>query len=68
MKMASIVAAGLGVLALVLAIIDRLLSTLIMGVLARGYLALATALFLLALVIMAYDRCYGCTKPPPSSQ
>ena len=68
MKMVSIVAAGLGVLALALAIADRLLLNSVMGVSAGGYLRLATALYLLALVVIAYDRCYSCAKPQPPPQ
>ena len=69
MKMASLVVSGLGVLSLVVAIIDKFVSQPILGVSPGGYLRFATALYLLALVVMAYDRWYGCcSKTPPPSQ
>lgn len=61
MKMLSIVAAAAGVIALLLAVIVVLAHSYILGVTGAGYLRGATALFLLALVIMGYDRCY-CQK------
>ena len=61
MKILSIVAAVGGVVALLLAVIVVLAQSYILGVTGAGYLRAATALFLLALVIMGYDRCY-CQK------
>jgi hypothetical protein len=61
MKMASIVVAGLGVLALVLGLVDRLFQAQILHLTSGGYLRGATVLYLLALVIMVFDHNY-CTK------
>jgi hypothetical protein len=70
MKMVSVAVAGAGVLALVLAIVERLLSFQLMSVAAGSYLRLAETLFLLALVLMCYGKCYCCcckeeSKPQP---
>ena len=62
-----IMLAGLGVVALLLGIVGKLLSIQeMMGITPGGFVRGATALFLLTLVVMAYDRVYGCceTKPP----
>ena len=39
-----------------------------MGITPGGFVRGATALYLLALVVMVYDRWYGCpgTNPPPA--
>jgi len=62
MKVLSIIVALGGVVALVLAIIDILAHTYIFGVTGAGYLRGASSLFLLALVIIAYDKCFSCKK------
>jgi len=71
MKMASIVVAGLGVLALVLGIIAwGLFPASILHVGMGGYVRGATALFLLAVVIMVFDHNYckkSDTPPAPKS-
>ena len=69
MKMVSIAVAGLGVLSLVMGIVGKFVAHPILDVSPGGYLRFATALYLLALVVMAYDRCYNCcskTPTPPS--
>lgn len=58
MKILSLVVTIGGIIALVLAIIDVLASTRIMGVTGAGFVRGSMSLFLLALVIMAYDRFY----------
>lgn len=59
MKILSLVVTTGGVIAVVLAIIEVLASTgSIMGVTGAGFLRGATSLFLLALVVMAYDKFY----------
>jgi hypothetical protein len=64
---ASVVVAG--VLALVLAIVERLCSFQVHGVAAGSFLRLAVALFLLALVVMCYGKCYCCCcKEEPKPQ
>ncbi|MBI4625264.1 MAG: hypothetical protein HY736_18845 [Verrucomicrobia bacterium] len=67
MKMLSVAVGGLGVLALILAIVERLFGFQIMGVPPTGLIRGATALYLLALLIMVYDRWYcgaSSTTPP----
>lgn len=67
MKMISVSIGGLGVLALLLGIAGRLFALqTMMGITPGGFVRGATALFLLTLVVMAYDRVYGCceSKPP----
>ena len=69
MKMLSVAVGGLGVLALGLAIVGRLIGIqTMMGITPGGFVRGATALYLLALVVMVYDRWYGCpgTNPPPA--
>lgn len=61
MKTASLVVAGLGVLSFVVGILEWLSAQIIFRVSMGGYLRGATALFLLALVIMVYDHVY-CRK------
>ena len=70
MKIVSASVAGVGVLALVLAVVERLFSFQVHGVAPGGLLRLALALFLLALVVMCYGKCYCCcckeeSKPQP---
>jgi len=70
MKMVSASVAGAGVLALILAIVERLFSFPCHGVAPGSFLRLAEALFLLALVVMCYGKCYCCcckeeSKPQP---
>jgi hypothetical protein len=62
MKILSICVAVLGVVALVIAVIGALANTTVLNVTRAGYLRGATALFLLALVIIVYDKCYCCKK------
>ena len=67
MKYLSLTVTGLGVLALILANVGLCLGhSAIMGVRPGGLVQGASALFLLALVIMAYGRCYCCNTPPPA--
>jgi hypothetical protein len=61
MKMISCVVSVLGILAVVLGIGEWLFSVQVFHLTPAGYVRGATALFLMALVIMAYGRCY-CTK------
>ena len=69
MKMVSVVVGGLGVLALVLAIAGRFLGlNVTIGVAPGSLVRGASSLFLLALVIMAYGRCYCCNTPTPSAK
>ena len=67
MKMISITVAGLGVLALILAIVERLGGFQIMGLAPISLLRGAMTLYLLALVLMIYEKVYGSpaasTKP-----
>jgi hypothetical protein len=68
MKMLSTVVSGLGVLALIVAIVERLAGFQLLGIPPSGLIRGASALYLLALVIMVHDRCYCCaasTPPPP---
>jgi hypothetical protein len=70
MKIVSASVAGVGVLAVVLAILEKLFSFHALGVGPGGCLRFAVALFLLALVVMCYGKCYCCcckeeTKPQP---
>ena len=69
MKMVSASVVVAGVLALVLAIVERLCSFQVHGVAAGSFLRLAVALFLLALVVMCYGKCYCCCcKEEPKPQ
>jgi hypothetical protein len=63
MKMTSMIVTVLGVIALILAVVDKLMGTQIAGVAATSYLRGACTLYLLALVVMCYGKCY-CAKPP----
>jgi len=59
MKIVSLVVAVVGVIALALGVIERLLHRFIMQVAPASFLNLAGTLFLLALVVIAFDRVYG---------
>jgi hypothetical protein len=63
MKMISMIVTVLGAIALILAVVDKLMATNIVGVSPGGYLRGATALYLLALAVMCHDKFY-CAKPP----
>jgi hypothetical protein len=66
MKILSVAVSGLGVLALVLGVVGHFFGhPQILSVSPGWYVRGASALFLLALVIMAYGRCYCCNTPPP---
>ncbi|MFI5356034.1 MAG: hypothetical protein ACHQ4G_01735 [Opitutales bacterium] len=68
MKMVSCVVSVVGVVSLVLAVVAKFMAHPIMGAAPAGLLRFATALFLLALVTMAYGRCYcTCEKTPPAA-
>ncbi len=62
MKLVSLVVALVGVLALLLGGIARAMSTSILAITPISYLGVASALFLLALVVIEYDRAYGAGK------
>lgn len=64
MKMISLIVVILGVIAMVLAIADRVSGLHIATVTAAGYLRGAIAMYLLALALMMYDKVYG-GKPQP---
>lgn len=65
MKIASLIVMILGALALLFAVLERLLGIHIWMSNPTGYLRGASALFLLALALMAYGKCC-CAKPPPA--
>ena len=70
MKIVSALVAVAGVLALVMAIVERLFTFTCHSVAPASWLKLAEVLFLLALVVMCYGRCYCCcckeeSKPQP---
>jgi hypothetical protein len=65
MKMISITVAGLGVLALILAIVERLGGFQIMGLAPISLLRGAMTLYLLALVLMIYEKVYGAPAASP---
>lgn len=70
MKMLSLAIGGAGVLVLVFGVVLRLLQIqTVMGVTAGGFVRGATALFLLTLVVMVYDRWYAGEgrKLPPAN-
>jgi uncharacterized membrane protein len=68
MKIVSCVVAILGVLALVLAVVEKLFGINILSTSPAGYLRGAVALYLLALVVMVHDKCYGCCKEQPKEE
>jgi len=59
MKLVSLAVTLLGVLALLLGGIERALHTFIFSIAPVNYLTVAATLFLLALVIIEFDRAYG---------
>jgi hypothetical protein len=59
MKIASVLVALAGVVALIFGIVERALHTFIVQVAPMSFLNLAATLFLLALVIIAFDKVYG---------
>lgn len=67
MKMISIAVAGLGVLALILAIVERLAGFQVMGLAPMSLLRGAMTLYLLALVLMMYEKVYGIPAAPSKS-
>jgi hypothetical protein len=68
MKMVSASVAGAGVLALVLAIVEKLFSFQVHGVAPGGYLRFAETLFVLALVLMCYAKGCCCCKEESKPQ
>ena len=62
MRNLSIAVTVAGVIALILAILEAFTSVSLLGVTPAGYLRGATALFLLALVCIAYGGCCCCCK------
>lgn len=62
MKLVSLLVAVVGVVALLLGGIERALNTFILDVSPVNYLAVAGTMFLLALVLIQYDRTYGSAK------
>jgi hypothetical protein len=63
MKMISCAVVILGVVAMLLAVADRVSGHHIATVTAAGYLRGAMTLYLLALAVMIHDKVYG-AKPP----
>jgi len=62
MKLVSLLVTLVGVVALLLGGIERALKTFILDIAPVNYLAVAGTLFLLALVLIEYDRAYGVGK------
>lgn len=62
MKTASLLVALVGILALVLAVIERVFHTFLFDVAPMSYLTVSATFFLLALVLIEYDRSYGLGK------
>ncbi len=62
MKLVSLLVSLIGVLALLLGGIERALKTFILDISPVSYLNVAATLFLLALVLIEYDRAYGTGK------
>ncbi len=62
MKLTSLVVALVGILALSLGGIERALQTSILDIPPVSYLSVAATLFLLAILIIEYDRAYGTGK------
>jgi hypothetical protein len=61
-KLVSLLVASVGVLALLLGGIERALKTFILDISPVSYLSVAATLFLLALVLIEYDRTYRVGK------
>lgn len=62
MRNASIVVAIAGTIALIIAIVEVLFKVSVMGITPAGYLRGATAVYLLALICIAYGGCCCCCK------
>jgi len=62
MKNLSIAVTIAGTLALILAIVEALFNVSVLGITPAGYLRGATAVFLLALICIAYGGCCCCCK------
>jgi len=62
MKILSVVVTLIGAAAMLLAVVNIFAHTHILRITGAGYLRGATALFLLSLVIMVYDKIYGSKK------
>jgi hypothetical protein len=62
MRNLSIVVTVVGVLALVFAVVEALFNVNILGITTAGYLRGATAVFLLALICIAYSGCCCCCR------
>jgi hypothetical protein len=62
MKLVSLLVALVGVVASLLGGSERALKTFILDISPVNYLAVAATMFLLALVLMEYDRTYGSAK------
>jgi hypothetical protein len=67
MKTIAISVAGLGVLALLVALLEKLAGFQLLGMLPSTWLKGASTLYLLALVVMIYDRCYGGPPAAPKA-
>ena len=62
MRNLSIAITVAGAIALIIAIVEALFNVPVLGITPAGYLRGATALFLLALVLIAYSGCCCCSK------
>jgi uncharacterized membrane protein len=62
MKTLSIIVTVAGVIALVFAVVEALFNVHILGITSAGYLRGATAVFLLALILIAYGGCCCCRQ------
>jgi phosphoribosylcarboxyaminoimidazole (NCAIR) mutase len=62
MRNLSIAVTVAGTIALIIAIVEALFNVPVLGVTPAGYLRGATALFLLALICIAYSGCCCCCK------
>jgi len=62
MKLVSLAVTLVGVLSLLLGGIERALHTFVFNIAPVNYLSVAATLFLLALVIIEFDRAYGAVK------
>jgi len=62
MRNASILITVVGIIGLVLAVVEALFNVSVLGITTAGYLRGATAVFLLALICIAYSGCCCCCK------
>jgi hypothetical protein len=62
MRNASILITVVGIIGLVLAVVEALFNVSVLGITPAGYLRGATAVFLLALICIAYSGCCCCCK------